>query len=155
MLELLFRYLYKAYIMYFYISIQKQSWIMKNMTSLFQNSQKLKIKCWLTQFWTFIFCYNSAAVSDRWLSFLINVCELMYFYFIKPFAAFSVIFSQIISQKINFLSKFSIVTQILEFSVSLVSPCISLSAETRMYGRIWLFAYVMRIREISLRHVDL
>ena len=50
---------------------------------------------------------------------------------------------QIISQKINFLCKLSVVTQILEFSVSLVSPRISLSAETRMYVHVWLFAYVI------------
>ena len=66
----------------------------------------------------------------------------MYFYFIKSFAAFIVTFSQIISQKINiFFSKVSVVTQILEFSVSLVSPRISVSAGTMMYRSIRLFAY--------------
>ena len=54
----------------------------------------------------------------------------MFCYFIKSCAAISVIFSQIICQKINFLCTFSVVTQRLEFSVSLVSP---FSADWRSY----------------------
>ena len=40
--------------------------------------------------------------------YILDKCLLMYFYFTKSFAVFSVIFSQIISQKINFLCKFEL-----------------------------------------------
>ena len=84
------------------------------------------------------------------LSVLFDKCLLIdIFYFIKSFAAFSVILSQIVSQNLNFSCKFSVVTQILEVNVSL-----SLNAETRMYGSVCLFLYAMRIRETNLRHVD-
>ena len=50
----------------------------------------------------------------RSLAVLLDKCLLInLFFFIKSFADFSVIFFQIISQKINFLCKFSVVTQIL------------------------------------------
>ena len=55
--------------------------------------------------------------SLRSLAALLDKCLLIdVFLFYKIFVALCVIFSQIISQKINFLCKFSIVIQILEFS---------------------------------------
>ena len=61
-----------------------------------------------------------------------NGCICILYNHLLPFASFFFFFCQIISQAINVLCKLSVVTQTLELSVSLVSPRISLSAETRI-----------------------
>ena len=64
----------------------------------------------------------------------------MSFYFINSIAVFSVMFSHILAEKINFCYNFRSVTHILKLNVSLVSPHISCKAATRMYGLVCLFA---------------
>ena len=70
-------------------------------------------------------------------------------------AVFSVMFSHIFAEKINICCNFRSVTHILKLNVSLVSSRISCNAETRMYGIVCRSAHIMRLRDISLRHIDL
>ena len=78
----------------------------------------------------------------------------MSFYFMNSIAVFSVMFSHIFAEKINFCCKFRSVTHTLKLNVSFVSPRISRNAETRMYGLVCMFAHIMRFRDISLRRMD-
>ena len=43
----------------------------------------------------------------------------------------------------------------LKFNGSLVSSRISCNVENMMHRRVYIFAYIMRLREINLRHMDL
>ena len=80
--------------------------------------------------------------------------KLMSFYFMNSIAVFSVMFSHIFAEKINFCCNFRSVTHILKFNVSLVSPRISRNAETRTCGHDCMFAHIMRFRDKSLRSLD-
>ena len=80
--------------------------------------------------------------------------ELMSFYFMNSIAVFSILFSHIFAEKINFCCNFRSVTHTLKLNVSLVSPRISRNAETRMYALVCMFAHIMRFRDISLRRMD-
>ena len=80
--------------------------------------------------------------------------KLMSFYFMNSIAVFRVKFSQIFAEQYNFCCSFRIVTYILKLNVSLVSPCISCNAETRIYGLVCMFAHIMRFRSINLRRLD-
>ena len=79
--------------------------------------------------------------------------KLMSFYFMNSIAVFSVMFSHIFAEKINFCCNFRSVTHILKFNVSLVSPRISRNVETRINGLVCMFAHIMRFRDISLRRM--
>ena len=81
--------------------------------------------------------------------------ELMSFYFMNTIAVFSVTFSHIFDEKINFCCNFRSVTYIFELNVSLVSSLISCNAETSVYGIVCRFAHIMRLRDISLRQTVL
>ena len=80
--------------------------------------------------------------------------ELMSFYFMNSIAAFSVMFSHIFAEKINFCCNFRSVTHFLKLNVSLVSPHISRNFESRIKGLVCMFAHIMRFRDISLRRMD-
>ena len=80
--------------------------------------------------------------------------KLMSFYFMNSIAVFSVMFSHILAEEINFCCNFRNVTYILKLNVSLVSPCISCNAETRIYGLVCMFAHIMPFRNINLRRLD-
>ena len=64
-------------------------------------------------------------------------------------AVFSVMFSRIFAEKINFCCNFRSVTHTLKLNVSLVLPRISRNAETRINGLVCMFAHIMRFRDIS------
>ena len=81
--------------------------------------------------------------------------KLMSFYFMNSTAVFSVMFSHIFAEQINFCCNFRNVTYILKLNVSLVSSRISCDADTtRIYGLICMFAHIMRFRNINLRRLD-
>ena len=80
--------------------------------------------------------------------------KLMSFYFMNSIAVFSVTFSHIFAEKINFCCNFRSVTHTLKLNVSLVVPRISRNADTRMYGLACMFAHMMWFRDISLRRMD-
>ena len=75
----------------------------------------------------------------------------MSFYFTNSIAVFSVMFSHIFAEKINFCYNFRSVTHTLKLNFSFVSPGISRNAETRMNGLVCMFAHIMQFRDISLR----
>ena len=64
-------------------------------------------------------------------------------------------FSHIFAEKIHIYCNIRSVTHISKLNVSLVSSCISGNAEIRMYGIVCRFVHIMRLRDISLRHIDL
>ena len=80
--------------------------------------------------------------------------KLMSFYFINSIAVFSVMFSQIFAEQINFCCSFRNVTYILKLNVSLVSHRISCNAETKIYRLVCMFAHIMWFRNINLRRLD-
>ena len=80
--------------------------------------------------------------------------KLVSFYCMNPIAIFSVMFSHIFAEKINFCCNFRSVTHTLKLNVSLVSPRISHNAETRINELVCMFAHIMRYRDISLRRMD-
>ena len=81
--------------------------------------------------------------------------KLMSFYFMNSIAVFSVMFSHIFAEQINFCCNVRNVTYILKFNVLLVSLRISCNAETRIYGLLCMFAHIIRfIRNINLRRLD-
>ena len=80
--------------------------------------------------------------------------KLMSFYLMNTIAVFSVMFSHIFAEKINFCCNFRSVTHTLKLNVSLVSPSISRNAETRIKGLVCMFAHIMRFRDIRLRRID-
>ena len=75
--------------------------------------------------------------------------KLMSFYFMNSIGVFSVMFSHIFAEKINFCCNFRSVTHTLKLNVR-----ISRNAETRMYGLVRIFAHIMRFRDISLKRMD-
>ena len=80
--------------------------------------------------------------------------KLKSFYFMNSIAVFSVMFSHIFAEKINFCSILRSVTHTLKLNVSHVSPRISRNAMTRINGLVCMFAHIMRFRDISLRRMD-
>ena len=80
--------------------------------------------------------------------------KLVLFYFMNSITVFSVMFSQIFAEKINFCCNFRSVTHTLKLNVSLVSPRISGNAETRINGLVCMFAHIMWLRDISLKRMD-
>ena len=59
--------------------------------------------------------------------------KLMSFYFMNSIAVFSVMFSHIFAENINFCCNFRSVTYTLKLNVSFVSPRISRYVETRVH----------------------
>ena len=80
--------------------------------------------------------------------------KLMSFYFMNSIAVFSVMFSHIFAEKIIFCCNCRSVTHILKLNVSLVSSRILRNVETRINGRVCMFAHIMWFRDISLRRLD-
>ena len=80
--------------------------------------------------------------------------KLMSFCFMNSIAVFSVMFSHIFDEQINFCCNFRNVTYILKLNVSLVSPCISCNAETMINGLVCMFTNSMLFRNINLRRLD-
>ena len=76
------------------------------------------------------------------------------FYFMNSIAVFSVMFSHIFAEQVNFCCNVRNVTYILKFNVLLVSLRISCNAETRIYGLLCMFAHIIRFRNINLRRLD-
>ena len=80
--------------------------------------------------------------------------KLMSFYSMKSIVVFSVMFSHIFVEKINFCCNSRSVTHILKLNVSFVSPRISRNVETRVHGLVCMFTHIMWFRDISLRRMD-
>ena len=82
--------------------------------------------------------------------------KVLSFYFMNSIAVFNVMFSHIFAEKINFCCNFRSVTHTctLKLNVSLVSPCISCNAETRINGLVCMFAHIVCFRDIRLRRMD-
>ena len=112
MLELSFRYLYKAYIMYFLHIYSKAVMHNGKYDIAFPKQSESKILVMVKKkFDIYILLYFRGRL--RSLAFLLDKCLLTDVFLLYKIinAEFNVIFSQIISQNINVLCKFSVVTQ--------------------------------------------